>query len=33
MIKDVFLQITGEILFSVIEDMNLQIIGDIFLQN
>ena len=33
MIKDVFLQMTGETLFTMIEDMILQIIGDIFLQN
>ena len=30
MIKDVFLQMTGETLFTMIEDMILQIIGDIF---
>ena len=33
MIKDVFLQMTGETLFTMIEGIILQIIGDIFLQN
>ena len=33
MIEDVFLQMTGETLLSVIEDVILEIIRDIFLQN